>query len=261
MSRARMVMRQMGNPATMAVRWIVVALLVALALTACAGAGTGVSVGRLDARPGGAGVACEPGTHRLRAGAPRKTWMRVTPGAVRGAKALLVVLHGAGQAAVDGLRAFRGGWNARGVVMIAPAARDRTWSALYGPDKDLATVNAALVEGFRRCRIDPRRVGIGGFSDGATYALSLGLANGRLFRSVIALSPGGIVGERREGKPRIFVAHGRRDPILPFTGTRDRLVPGLRSAGYRVTFLSFADGHRPLEPESRIAVRWFLQGR
>jgi len=37
---------------------------------------------------------------------------------------------------------------------------------------------------------DPARVTLGGFSDGATYALSIGLANGDLFPQVIGCSPG-----------------------------------------------------------------------
>jgi phospholipase/carboxylesterase len=236
-------------------------LLLAAAVVGCAEAQTGAGPERLEARPGRGGGSCEPGTHRLRAGAPRKTWMRVAPGAVHGSKALLLLLHGAGGAAIDGLREFRGGWDARGLVMVAPAARGRTWSALFGRDRDLATIDAVLREAFRRCRIDPRRVGVGGFSDGATYALSLGLANGRLFRAAIALSPGGIVGERREGKPRIFIAHGTRDNVLPFSTSRDQLVPALRNAGYDVTFRPFAGEHKAREPESRAAVRWFLRGR
>ena len=75
----------------------------------------------------------------------------------------------------------------------------------------------------------------------------------------MALSPGGIVGERREGKPRIFMAQGTKDAVLPFRRTRDELVPGLRHAGYEVTFRTFAGGHKVLESESRAAVRWFLR--
>jgi predicted esterase len=37
--------------------------------------------------------------------------------------------------------------------------------------------------------IDPARVAIGGFSDGATYALSLGLINGDLFKRVAPSHP------------------------------------------------------------------------
>ena len=207
-------------------------LLLAALLAGCAGEGTGASPGEIDARPTRAGGwSCRPGAHRLETGSPRRVLMRVTAGAVGGRKALLLVLHGAGGGARDGLWALRGGSDARGLVMVAPAARGPTWSALYGRDTDLQTVDRALAEAFRRCPIDPGRVGVGGFSDGATYALSLGLANGRLFRAVIALSPGGIVGGEREGKPRISSRTGDATGCCPSqrhaaSSFRDFVRPG-----------------------------------
>ena len=56
--------------------------------------------------------------------------------------------------------------------------------------------------------VDPARLVIGGFSDGASYALSLGLINGQLFRKVAAFSPGFVVTGEPEGKPRVFISHG-----------------------------------------------------
>ena len=85
--------------------------------------------------------------------------------------------------------AFREAWNVPGLVLVAPAAVGSTWSALHREeDLDLATVNRALAEAWRRCKIDRGRVAVGGFSDGATHALSIGLQNGAIFRSVLALS-------------------------------------------------------------------------
>lgn len=43
--------------------------------------------------------------------------------------------------------------------------------------------------------IDPAHVAIGGFSDGASCALSLGLVNGDLFTHVMAFSPGLVVAD------------------------------------------------------------------
>ena len=43
---------------------------------------------------------------------------------------------------------------------------------------------------FERYSIDPGRIGLAGFSDGASYALSLGVANGDLFTHIMAFSPG-----------------------------------------------------------------------
>jgi predicted esterase len=58
----------------------------------------------------------------------------------------------------------------------------------YGPDVDF--INRSLQYVFDRYTVDPARLGIAGFSDGASYALSLGLPNGDLFSHIIAFSPG-----------------------------------------------------------------------
>jgi phospholipase/carboxylesterase len=213
---------------------------------------------RIDVRPRTGGGRCAPGEHRLDLGGGRFGYLRVNRGA-RGPRPLLLALHGAGSGARGGLYAFRGGWDTPGLVLVAPAARGTTWSALRGADADLETVERGLRYAFARCRIDPARVGVGGFSDGATYALALGLANGRLFRSVIALSAGGVLGDDFRGKPRVFVAHGTRDNVLPVSQTSDVIVRELREAGYRVTYVRFDAGHEVLDGVTRRAVRWFVR--
>jgi len=75
-------------------------------------------------------------------------------------------------------------------------------------------------------------------------ALWLGLANGDLFRAVIALSGGGALPDQRLGRPRIFVAHGTRDQVIPIAWGGDEIVRRLRSEGYRVTYRRFDGGHR-----------------
>jgi phospholipase/carboxylesterase len=187
--------------------------------------------------------------------------MRVTAGRPRRGRALLLALHGAGSGgAPGGLYALRGGWNERGLVMVAPAAGGSTWSFFQGRDEDLPFVDRALARAFARCRVDPRRVAVSGFSDGASYALTLGLRNGDLFRAVIALSPGGALGEDPVGKPRVFVAHGTLDDVLPIERTSDVIVRELRANGYQVTYRKFRGGHEARPEISREAVRWFLRG-
>jgi predicted esterase len=184
--------------------------------------------------------------------------MRVTPGAVSARKALLLVLHDAGGSEDDALALFRAGWGSPGLVLVAPGARSTKWSFERGRGDDLATVGHALTQAFSRCPIDPAQVGIGGFAEGATSALSLGITNGRLFHAVVALSPGSIDKQKRVGQPRVFVAHGTGDRVHPFASTRDVLVPELRRQGYSVTFHPFSGGHTVPAEVSRAAVRWFL---
>jgi phospholipase/carboxylesterase len=204
------------------------------------------------------GSACAPGEHALRLGQGRTARMRVTPGPRARPRGLILSFHGAGGSAADGLFVFRGAWNVPGLVLLAPAALGNTWSALHNErDRDLQTVNRALAEAWRRCRIDRRRLAVGGFSDGATYALSIGLQNGGVFRNVLALSPGGLLDVEHRGKPRVFIAHGRDDDVLPI-GRSDAAVRALRSSGYPVTYRKFGGGHRVSEEISRAAIRWYL---
>ncbi len=184
--------------------------------------------------------------------------MRVTPGRSSKPRGLILAFHGAGGSAQEGLFAFREAWDVPGLVLVAPVALGSTWSALHREeDLDLTTVNRALAEAWRRCKIDRGRVAVGGFSDGATHALSIGLQNGDVFRSVLALSPGGLLDVDHRGKPRVFIAHGTRDDVLPI-GRSDAAVRTLRSSGYRVTYRRFAGGHRVPEAISRTAIRWYL---
>jgi phospholipase/carboxylesterase len=221
------------------------------------------SDGRLEARPGRGGASCAPGEHTLRLGGGRTALMRVTPGTRNGGKALLVVLHGAGSGGSGGgLYAFRGAWDLPGLVLVAPRSEGPSWSAIRGlPDADAESVDRALRRAFARCRVDRRLIGIGGFSDGATYALRLGLENGDLFGAIVALSPGGLVEDKVRGKPRVFIAHGNRDTVLPREQTSDIAFRELKLTGYRVTYRRFVGGHEARPQISREAVRWFLDGR
>jgi phospholipase/carboxylesterase len=196
----------------------------------------------------------------LQLGSGRKALMRVTAGGREGKKALLLALHGAGSGGSrGGLYVFRGGWDEPGVVMLAPAAEGSTWSFFRGKDTDLPFVDRALSRAFARCPIEARRVAVGGFSDGASYALTLGLGNGDLFRAVMALSPGGALVAKAVGKPRVFIAHGTNDRVLPMSQTSDGIVRELRASGYRVTYRKFRGGHQVLPEISREAVRWFTR--
>jgi phospholipase/carboxylesterase len=89
-------------------------------------------------------------------------------------------------------------------------------------------------------------VTVGGFSAGASFALYLGLANGDLFRSIISLSPGGSLPDERIGKPRVFLAHGTKDRVIPIEVGGDIVAERLRQEGYRVVYRRFAGGHRPV---------------
>ena len=126
----------------------------------------------------------------------------------------------------------------------------------YGAD--VAFLDRALAEVFRACAIDPARVAIGGFSDGASYALSLGLVNGALFRDIIAFSPGFVLPARTDHAPSIFISHGREDPVLPIERCGRRIAVRLRAAGHAVVYHEFAGGHVAPPDMVEAAFRRFL---
>lgn len=157
---------------------------------------------------------------------------------------LVLMLHGAGGSASGGIRPFEALADSRGFILLAPDSRDFTWDVIlggFGPD--VAFIDSALEAVFRSCRVDPARIAIEGFSDGASYALSLGLTNGDLFSHVVAFSPGFRADPTRTGRPRVFVSHGTADQILPIQNTSRRIVPDLQGLGYSVVYREFQAGH------------------
>jgi predicted esterase len=157
---------------------------------------------------------------------------------------LVVLLHGAGGDARATLDLLRGLADATGIILLAPTSRKYTWDVVvggYGPDVE--AIDRALEETFSRYAVDPARLAVGGFSDGASYALSLGINNGDLFTDVLAFSPGFMAPSVSVGTPRFFVSHGRRDSVLPIERCSRRIVPRLERAGYEVTYREFDGGH------------------
>jgi predicted esterase len=170
------------------------------------------------------------------------------------------VLHGSGGHAHHGLEVLQQLSDEVGLILVAPASVDYTWDAIftrYGPD--VATVNGALDHVFARYSVDPARVAIAGFSDGASRALSLGLANGDLFTHVIAFSPGFVMVSEEIGRPRVFVSHGARDEVQPVAECSRRIIGQLDRMDLEVEYVEFEGGHRIPAEVARHAVDWFIE--
>jgi phospholipase/carboxylesterase len=182
---------------------------------------------------------------------------------------LLVLLHKAGGSPSEW---FSGGgsyapYADKGrFIILAPESPGPTWGT--GPKSwgyDYLAINRALEEAFARCAIDRNRLAIGGFSDGASYALSLGLANGDVFNYIIALSPGFIVRAQARGRidynnkvriPLVYIAHGLTDNVLPIASTSRVFVSSLRKNGYNVEFREFSGGHHASRQVAAQAMSW-----
>lgn len=217
--------------------------------------------GILTARPGAPTEAAVPGLHSLNLSSGARDGFVYIPTTYRPDRAapLAIMLHGAGGEARRSIETWRDIADGAGLVLLAPDSRAATWDVIrggYGPD--IAYLDAALARVFAACAIDASRLCACGFSDGASYALSVGVGNGDLFTHVVAFSPGFAAPARQEGKPRFYVSHGTQDAVLPIERCSRRLVPQLQRAGYDVTYREF-DGPHTVPPEiAAEAQTWFL---
>jgi predicted esterase len=185
-----------------------------------------------------------PGTTPLGVTSTRDALLRVPTGAHGSPSPLVLLLHGAGGDAAGGLSLLADLADDAGVVLVAISSRGPTWDVLvddFGVDVDVA--GRAIGAASERVAVDPGRLAIGGFSDGASYALSLGLTNGDAFGHVLALSPGFAAPADEIGRPRCYVSHGTEDGVLPIDRCSRRIVPSLRARGYDVSYTEFDGGH------------------
>jgi phospholipase/carboxylesterase len=196
---------------------------------------------RLGSRPRAGAPPIAPGTRALDLGPGVEVVLSVPPGA-DGPLPLLVFFHGAGGSAAHSLAAVGDAVAAAGVALLAPSSIASTWDLIAGGvGRDVAVLDAALERVFADLAVS--RVALGGFSDGASYALSLGLANGDLCDAVLTFSPGFVAPLPVVGAPAVWIAHGTGDRVLPVARCGRRLARELAAGGYDVTYEEFDGGH------------------
>lgn len=155
---------------------------------------------------------------------------------------LVVVLHGAGrqdELIVRGLQAERA---RRDAIFVVPRSASMTWDLIEGgPGADLAFLDGVLHSLYRRYRIDPARRAIAGFSDGASYALAVGLSNPHVFSAVMAWAAGFLAIDPQhlapdDPKPRIYLEYGTHDQLFPFEQVAVPMRDTLTGLGYPLDF-------------------------
>jgi phospholipase/carboxylesterase len=120
-------------------------------------------------------------------------------------------------------------------------------------------INRALEEAFARCAIDRSRIAIGGFSDGESYALSLGLANGDVFSYIIAFSPGFIVRAQARGITAWYILPTvYQITSCQLASTSRIFVSSLRKNGYNVEFHEFSGGHHVSRQVADHTMSWLI---
>ena len=203
-----------------------------------------------------------PGLHRLHVGVGKGALLYV-PSSYDASKPapLAIMLHGAGSGANRGVGPFLDLADDRGIVLLAPHARGRTWDLLEGGyGRDVLLIQTLLERVLEDLSIDRRRIALEGFSDGASYALSLGITNGDVFDHIIAFSPGFAAPAASRGPPSVYITHGTEDRILPIDSTSRRIVARLRKMGLHVTYREFDSGHLVPRDLAVDALNWWLRG-
>jgi predicted esterase len=148
----------------------------------------------------------------------------------------------------------------RKFALLLPKSIELTWDAIRGQvGPDLQALDRLLSACTDLIVVDPNQLSIAGFSDGASYALGVGIAFGERFKQIMAFSPGFVAhAGQATGTPGIFVSHGRDDIVLPIASTSRRLVPALLNLGYHVRYHEFDGGHTVPRSAVDAAVDWLL---
>ncbi|WP_051531606.1 alpha/beta hydrolase [Sphingomonas sp. URHD0057] len=205
---------------------------------------------QLSSRPAATAATLAPGETTLANGAVAYRPASLPPGPAP----VLILLHGAGGYPLDFLEQMKPVADQRGLMLLFPHSRGRTWDFIqnlaaerdpWRGGLDAHRIDQSLGDLFARASVDRKRVVLLGFSDGASYGLSLGTANPQLFSAVVGLSPGMFVPpDRVDREQRIFIAHGRSDHVLAFQNTSETIVRQLRGGGANLVFRPFAGDHQ-----------------
>ena len=215
--------------------------------------------GRLGSRPcGREPVALEAAVHPVALPGSREGLLLV-PAAPARPLPLVVFFHGAGGDAQRSLPLISPAAQAAGTLVLLPTSAGATWDLVRGVlGADVTALDAALAGVFEHYAVD--RVAFSGFSDGASYALSLGVANGDLADALLAFSPGFVAALPQHGAPRVWVSHGTQDAVLPVDRCGRRVVRLLQESGYEVQYEEFEGPH--VVPPALVdsALDWWLGG-
>jgi phospholipase/carboxylesterase len=212
-----------------------------------------------SARRGRAAEPARYGENPLKLGSDRDGILYIPRGYKDGTPAPLVLMfHGAGGTGRGVSYTFEIA-DDLGVIILAPDSRDEaTWDMLlHGFGDDVQFIGAALKDTYARCSVDRRRMAIAGHSDGASYALSLGIGTGDTFGRIMAFSPGVMQPIEVHGKPRIFISHGISDQVMPIDVTSRQFVPRLQKLGYDVTYREYEGRHGVPAEVVREGFEWF----
>jgi predicted peptidase len=191
----------------------------------------------------------------------------LTPSEIDPAKRypLITVLHGAGRQDEMLVKACRDEPEKRDALFLVPRSLLPTWDLIASPERpDLDFLEYAYDLIYRRYPVDAGRQALLGYSDGASYALSVGLSNPHLFRAVMGWAAGFIALDPTfnldaDRKPAVLLEYGTHDQLFPFERVAVPMRENLRKAGYTVEFRVDQGGkHWPSADFLPEALDWFF---
>ena len=177
---------------------------------------------------------------------------------------LIVALHGGHGHGRDFLWSWLREARSRGMLVLAPTSRDRTWSIMDGEDVDALALREMVESVAGRYPIDRARVLLTGMSDGATYALLCGLRDGMPFTHLApacgvlhpALLANGDLARAR-GRP-VYLVHGALDWMFP-VHTAQLARQALRAAGAALVYREIEDlSHTYPRDENPRILDWLM---
>ncbi|MEQ1731857.1 MAG: phospholipase, partial [Vicinamibacterales bacterium] len=77
------------------------------------------------------------------------------------------------------------------------------------------------------------------------------------FNHLMIFSAGLLAPFRKDGKPKIFLAHGTKDEQMPIDRTARRFVPQLQADGYDLTYREYDGPHGAPAAVVREGFEWF----
>jgi phospholipase/carboxylesterase len=200
------------------------------------------------------------GRHALGQSEERDTYLYVPEGVDASAPTpLMVLFHGGGGSAERIMPIMQGHADENCFLLLVPQSTFPTWDIVIagnGPDRE--RLERALAWVADRFTLDRERLAFAGHSDGGSYSLSNGVANGDFVTHILAMSAGFMTVLHQEGAPYIFIAHGSKDEKTPVETAGRASAAKLKAAQYDVTYLEYDGPHASQPPIVAVAVKYFL---
>ncbi|MAI77561.1 MAG: hypothetical protein CL917_01325 [Deltaproteobacteria bacterium] len=181
---------------------------------------------------------------------------------------LFTVFHGAGRQDEMLVKACRDEPEAREAFFFIPRSVAPTWDLIAGGQgEDFAFLEFAWDLIYRRYPIDPFAQCLIGYSDGASYALSLSLSNPGFFDAVLCWAAGFASMDRRalgrtSRRTRFYLEYGTHDELFSFEQVARPMQEQLKKAGYTVEFSIDEGGrHWPSRDFQPQALNWYFNYR